>query len=69
MEKSVYYSALKTMHDAGVNSAYYHGWASGALGNPELEEQRVTEAYTAGYEHGKEGNTEGFKLWLNDSGE
>ena len=52
------------MYDAGVNSAYYHGWASGALGNPPLEEQRVTDGYTAGYEHGKEGNTEGYKDWL-----
>jgi len=64
MEKSVYQSTLKKMHDAGVNDAYSHGWASGALGNPELEEQRVTEAYTAGYEHGKEGNLDGYKDWL-----
>ncbi len=64
MDKSIYHSTLKTMHDAGVNEAYYHGWASGALGNPELEEQRITDAYTAGYEHGKDGVVDGYKAWL-----
>lgn len=52
------------MHEAGVSDAYYHGWASGALGNPELEEQRVTEAYTAGYEHGQNGVTDGYQDWI-----
>ncbi len=66
MDKSNYHTTLKAMYDAGVNSAYYHGWASGALGNPPLEEQRVTDGYTAGYEHGKEGNTEGYKDWLDN---
>jgi len=66
MDKSVFQLTLKAMHEAGVNNAYHHGWASGALGNPELEEQRITEAYTAGYEDGKEGNLEGYKNWLVD---
>ncbi len=43
---------------------YYHGWASGALQNTPLEEQRVTEAYTAGFEDGKSGTTDGYKQWL-----
>ncbi|MBX2838715.1 MAG: hypothetical protein KTR35_17785 [Gammaproteobacteria bacterium] len=64
MDKSVYHSTLKAMHEAGVNTAYYHGWATGALDNPDLEEQRVTDAYTAGFEHGKSGNTEGYKDWV-----
>lgn len=64
MDKTNYHSTLKAMHDAGVSDAYYHGWASGALGNPVLEEQRVTEDYTAGYEHGKEGDLEGYKSWI-----
>ena len=54
------------MHEAGVDRAYYHGWASGALGNPLLEEQRVTDAYTAGFEHGQEGDVDGYKAWLVD---
>jgi len=64
MDKSQYHSTLKAMHDAGVSDAYYHGWASGALGNPVLEEQRVTEAYTAGYEHGQAGVVDGYKDWV-----
>lgn len=67
MDKKVYHSTLKTMHEAGVNEAYYHGWASGMLGNTPLEEQRVTEAYTTGYEHGKEGNLDGYKDWLKEA--
>jgi len=52
------------MFDAGVSDEYYHGWASGVLGNPALEEQRVTEGYTAGYEHGQEGVLDGYKDWI-----
>jgi len=64
MDKSLYHSTLKQMHEAGVADDYYHGWASGALGNTALEEQRVTEGYTAGYEDGSSANTEGYKQWL-----
>ncbi len=64
MDKSQYHSTLKAMADAGVSDAYYHGWASGALGNPELEEQRITEGYTAGYEHGQTGVLDGYKDWI-----
>ncbi len=65
MDKSLYHSTLKTMHDEGVDSRYYHGWASGALENTPLEEQRISDAYTAGYEDGKQGNVDGYKAWLN----
>lgn len=64
MDKSIYHSTLKAMHDAGVSQEYYHGWASGALGNTALEEQRITEGYTAGYEDGVSGDTEGFRQWV-----
>jgi len=64
MDKSIYHSTLKAMHDAGVSQEYYHGWASGALGNTALEEQRITEGYTAGYEDGASGDTEGFRQWI-----
>ena len=67
MEKSLYHSTLKAMHDAGVSAAYCHGWASGALGNPLLEEQRITDDYTAGYEDGKNGATDGWDQWVNKS--
>jgi len=64
MENKVYHGTLKTMYEAGVAKDYYHGWATGALGNTPLEEQRVTEGYTAGVEDGASGNTEGYKKWL-----
>jgi len=47
-----------------VADDYYHGWASGALGNTALEEQRVTEGYTAGYEDGSSGTTDAYSKWL-----
>ncbi len=64
MEKAVYHATLKNMQEAGVAPEYSHGWASGVLGNTALEEQRVTDAYTAGYEDGQSGNTEAYKAWL-----
>lgn len=66
MDKKLYHSTLKAMSDAGVSAEYYHGWASGALRNTPLEEQRVTDAYTAGYEHGKNGDTESYKGFIVD---
>lgn len=67
MDKSLYHSTLKTMHEAGVSMQYYHGWASGALGNTAIEEQRVTDDYTAGYEDGASGVTDAFKKWIKKS--
>jgi len=67
MDKSIYHSTLKAMHEAGVRDAYCHGWASGVLGNPELEEQRITTDYTTGYEHGKSGNLDGYKDFIKTS--
>lgn len=68
MDKTLYHATLKTMHEAGVAKDYYHGWASGALGNTPLEEQRVTEGYTAGYEDGQSSDTEAYKKWLEKAG-
>lgn len=65
MEKAEYHAALKTMQEAGASQQYCHGWASGVLENTPLEEQRVTDAYTAGYEDGKSGVTDGYKKWMN----
>lgn len=64
MNKSIYHSALKTMQEANASPEYCHGWASGFLANTPLEEQRVTEAYTAGYEDGTAKNTDGYKQWI-----
>lgn len=64
MEQKTYHATLKAMQEAGVDRDYTTGWASGVLGNPELEEQRVNEAYTAGYADGESGNTDGYKSWV-----
>ncbi|MDE0250424.1 MAG: hypothetical protein OXK72_05385 [Gammaproteobacteria bacterium] len=58
-----YRDAVIKMESAGVDPEYLLGWQGGYLGHPEREEQRVTEAYTAGYEDGQEKNTENFEKW------
>lgn len=64
MDKSQYHAALKTMQDAKASPQYCHGWASGVLANTPLEEQRVTDAYSAGYADGAAGDAEGYKKWI-----
>lgn len=64
MEKAQYHAALKTMQEAGASPQYCHGWASGVLENTPLEEQRVTDAYTAGYADGQAGVTDGYEQWI-----
>ncbi|UCC56210.1 MAG: hypothetical protein JSU75_00020 [Gammaproteobacteria bacterium] len=58
-----YYEATTKMEEMGVDPEYIQGWQGGYLLNPEREEQRVTEAYSAGYEDGKARNTENFSSW------
>lgn len=58
-----YRDAVIKMESAGVDPEYLLGWQGGYLGHPEREEQRVTEAYTAGYEDGQEKNAENFEKW------
>ncbi len=48
-----YYEGVKKMEEMGVDDNYIQGWVSGFLGNPEIEEQRITDAWEAGYEDGK----------------
>jgi len=49
-----YYEKVKKMEEMGVDDNYIQGWVAGYLHNPEIEEQRITEAYEAGYADGKE---------------
>ena len=53
-----YYDTVKQLEQDGADPEYIQGWVAGYLGNPEREEQRVTDAYQAGYTDGKLGNTE-----------
>lgn len=64
MDKILYHATLKLMQEAGAAKAYTHGWASGALKNPALEEQRITDAYTAGYEDGENAITDAYVNWI-----
>ena len=61
---SAYYEAIDRMEKMGVDSEYINGWASGFLHNPKREEQRVNEAYAAGYAHGLEKSSGGFEAWI-----
>ncbi len=58
-----YYDAVTKMEEMGVDEEYIQGWQAGFLGNPQREEQRLTEAYEAGYEDGSSQSTENFANW------
>ena len=59
-----YYEAIDRMQKQGVDPEYINGWAGGFLHNPKREEQRLNDAYEAGYEHGLEKNAAGFEAWI-----
>jgi len=61
---SFYYAAIDKMEKAGVNRDYIVGWASGYLHNPKVEEQRLTDAYNAGYDDGVEQKDDNFGSWV-----
>jgi hypothetical protein len=58
-----YYDAVVMMEKAGTDAEYLQGWQGGYLINPEREEQRVTDAYEAGYADGTEHKMDGYKEW------
>jgi hypothetical protein len=58
-----YRDATTKMEEMGVQEQYIIGWQGGYLGHPEREEQRVNDAYAAGYEDGQEKNTDNFENW------
>jgi hypothetical protein len=59
-----YYEAVDKMEKMGVEDEYIQGWEAGYLGMPQREEQRLTEAYEAGYSDGKAKNTGNFGNWV-----
>lgn len=61
---NVYYDAVTKMEQMGVDDDYIQGWQGGFMLNPEREEQRLTEAYEAGYADGQERNTDNFGDWV-----
>ena len=58
-----YYATVAHLEKLGNNKDYIQGWVGGYLGNPEREEQRVTDAYKAGYEDGQGGVTDKAQDW------
>ena len=59
-----YYDAVTKMEQMGVNEDYVMGWQSGYLQLPQREEQRVTEAYEAGFADGEEKTLDNLSDWV-----
>ena len=60
----LYYKTLDKLEKAKVSREYVVGWASGYLHNPKREEQRLNDAYEAGYADGEEKVTDNFDQWV-----
>ena len=59
-----YRDGITQMEDMNVQQEYILGWQGGFLGHPEREEQRLTEAYQAGFADGGDKSTENFTNWV-----
>lgn len=59
----MYYDTVDKLQKMGVAWEYIQGWTGGYLGNPKREEQRISEAYLAGYQDGQNKNTKNAKAW------
>jgi hypothetical protein len=59
-----YYDAVTKMEQMGVKDEYIQGWQAGYLQNPKREEQRITEAYEAGYADGEEKSLDNLDDWV-----
>ncbi len=59
-----YRDATTKMEEMGVDPDYVLGWQGGYLGHPKREEQRITDAYEAGYTDGEERTIDNFNQWV-----
>ena len=59
-----YYESIDAMEKRGVDREYISGWAGGALHNPKREQQRINEAYEAGYADGWDRKLDGYPPWI-----
>ena len=59
-----YRDTITEMESKSVDPEYILGWQGGYLGHPEREEQRVTDAYAAGYEDGTGKTTDKMASWV-----
>jgi hypothetical protein len=58
-----YRDTITSMESQGVDPEYVLGWQGGYLGHPEREEQRLSEAYSAGFSDGQEKTADNFSSW------
>ena len=63
VDQDFYYDAVDRMEKAGVRRDYILGWIAGYMQNPRREEQRVNDAYDAGFEHGEASDADSFEAW------
>ena len=61
-----YYDAIDQMQKMKVERNYMLGWIGGYMGNPKVEEQRITESYEAGYTDGESRDISNFGSWAAD---
>ena len=64
MDHDFYYQTIDKMEKADVDREFIQGWIGGYMGNPKREEQRLTEAYEAGFEAGEEGDAGAYGDWV-----
>ena len=58
-----YYETVSKLEQQSTDKNYVLGWVSGFLGNPKIEEQRITEAWEAGYADGQSKTTDSASQW------
>jgi len=58
-----YYETISELEKRNISKDYILGWASGFLGNPKIEEQRITDGWEAGYVDGRAKNTDHSNDW------
>ena len=66
MVDQFYYDAVDGMQNMNVERNYILGWIAGYMGNPQIEEQRMTEIYAAGYTDGENKDTGNFAQWVSE---
>ena len=58
-----YHEIIKKFEEMNTQREYILGWIGGYMHNPQREEQRVTEAYSAGYADGENRDTTHAGNW------
>lgn len=64
LDYGFYHDTVDRLQQLQVHDDYIQGWIGGYLGNPKREEQRISDAYEAGYQDG--GNADASKMgeWI-----